>query len=600
MGNGLPVSGVINVTVNLTPAAAQMANLNTLLIAGASDIIDVNSRWRSYSSATAVATDFGTTAPEYLAAVNYFGQSPQPTELYIGRWAKTATSGRLIGGVLSTSAQALATWTAVTAGAFYIMVDGIPINVSGLNFSAATNLNGIASDITTGLGAAATCTWNSTYGQFTIKSASTGTSSSVGYASAPTAIGSATFSANPAASDTLTVDGTAITFVATGATGNQVNIGATLSATLTSLAALINGSTDVNLVKVTAYVAGSVLYLVSKATGTTGDVYTLAKTSTAITVSGATFTGGSGTDISAMLGMTSTLASAPVAGIAAEQPSDALGIFVNKFGRQFVAVEFADTSITDTQLIAVSAATEADQNHFHAITTQEASVLDSTSTTDIAYLLQQLAYKYTVVQYSSTSPYAVASLMGRILTTDFNANNSTIILDFKGEPGIVPEYLTDTQFQALKAKNCVVFTEMDNNTAIIRNSVTPSGLYFDSVYNALWFKDEIQNDVYNLMYTSPTKIPQTDPGMHLIQTVIEAACAKAVNNGYLAPGVWNSQGFGTLNQGDFLPKGYYVYAPPVATQNAADRQARKTVTFQVAGKEAGGVVDVAISVNVDR
>ncbi|MFX5157774.1 DUF3383 family protein, partial [Acinetobacter baumannii] len=66
-----------------------------------------------------------------------------------------------------------------------------------------------------------------------------------------------------------------------------------------------------------------------------------------------------------------------------------------------------------------------------------------------------------------------------------------------------------------------------------------------------------------------------------------------------APGVWNSAGFGALKQGDTLAKGYYVYAPAIATQSQADREARKAVPFQVAAKEAGAIhtVDVLVTVN---
>ncbi|WP_310670217.1 DUF3383 family protein, partial [Burkholderia multivorans] len=122
----------------------------------------------------------------------------------------------------------------------------------------------------------------------------------------------------------------------------------------------------------------------------------------------------------------------------------------------------------------------------------------------------------------------------------------------------------------------------------------------DSVYNAIWFRNRIETDVYNLLYQSPTKIPQTDGGNALIAATISAACEAAVNNGYLAPGVWNSAGFGALNQGDTLAKGYYVYAPPIATQSQADREARKSVTFQVAAKEAGAIHSVDIIVTVNR
>jgi len=52
---------------------------------------------------------------------------------------------------------------------------------------------------------------------------------------------------NPAVSDTLKISGTTITFVASGATGLQVNIGANAAATAVSLNAMLSASSDTNL-----------------------------------------------------------------------------------------------------------------------------------------------------------------------------------------------------------------------------------------------------------------------------------------------------------------------------------------------------------------
>ena len=106
------------------------------------------------------------------------------------------------------------------------------------------------------------------------------------------AMGSATFSANPANNDTLTIGGSAVTFVTSGATGLQVNIGASLSATLASLLTLLSGSADSNLVKFYYAVSGSVLTFEAATPGIPGNSLTLAKSSTAITLSAATLSGG--------------------------------------------------------------------------------------------------------------------------------------------------------------------------------------------------------------------------------------------------------------------------------------------------------------------
>ncbi len=491
MSNGLPVSRLIEVTINMSPLAAQGANLNTALILGASAVIDTNERMRSYGTIDAVATDYGTAATEYKAALLYFQQTPQPSQLYLGRWAKAATAGSLRGAVLSAAQKEMAVWTAVTSGGFKISVDGVEKSLAGLDFSGETNLNGVASEIDAAL-AGATIVWSGT--QFVVTSDTTGVTSTVGYATAPAA----------------------------------------------------------------------------------------------------------GTDISEMLGLTSGLASAPVDGIVAEAPEAAVAIFLDRFANRFLGLMFADTSLTNAQHAAVASLIEADQRHIYGATTQEPQALDSISTADLASTLKALTLKYSFVQYSSSSPYAAASMFGRLLTTDFNANNSTITLMYKQEPGIVPESLTSSQADALQAKRCNVFVGYNNDTAIIQYGATPSGIFIDSVYNSIWFQNRVQTDVYNLLYQSPTKIPQTDAGNALIAATIEAACDAAVNNGYLAPGVWNSGGFGALKQGDTLAKGYYVYAPPIALQSQADREARKSVSFQVAAKEAGAIHSVDILVNVNR
>ena len=80
MANGLPVSRLINVTINMSPLAAQGANLNTALLLGSSAVIDTGERMRSYGGIDAVAADFGMTAPEYRAALLYFQQTPQPSQ----------------------------------------------------------------------------------------------------------------------------------------------------------------------------------------------------------------------------------------------------------------------------------------------------------------------------------------------------------------------------------------------------------------------------------------------------------------------------------------------------------------------------------------
>jgi len=605
MPNTLPVSRLINVTINMSPQAAQGANLNTGLIMGASSVIDTGERFRAYASASAVGNDFGLTAPEYQAAALYFNQVPQPQSLLVGRWAKTATSAKLKGGLIAAAAQAMASWTVISNGGFSVTIDGVVKNITGLDFTAQTNLNGVASVISTALAAAGTCVWNANYNRFEITSASSGAGTA--------ASGTITLTGNPAANDTVTVGGTLITFVSANPVGSQVLLGSTAAQTAANLQAFLQASADVNISKCRYSTTLGVVTATYASVGTAGNAFTLAKSSTNITLSAATLTGGvnassmtyatspaAGTDISAQLGLVTGVASAPVNGVNGEQPVDAVNAMVTNFGRQFLGIEIADTSVTNTQHLAVAAYIEADQAHLYGITSQEAAAVDPTQTSDIGYLLKQLGYKYSFAQWSSTSPYAVASMLGRLLTVNFNGNKTTITLMYKTEPGVVAESINTTQANALDGKNYNYYVNYDNSTAIIQNGWTPSGIFLDSIYNAIWFRNRVQTDLYNALYTSPTKIPQTDAGNQVLATTIESSCAAAVTNGYLAPGVWQQAGFGALNQGDTLSKGYYVYTPPISSQALSDRQARKSVPFQVAALEAGAIHSIALTVNVQR
>jgi hypothetical protein len=107
------------------------------------------------------------------------------------------------------------------------------------------------------------------------------------------ASGNITFSAQPAANSTLTLNGVTWTFVTSGATGNQTNIGANLQATLQALATNLNASVSGSL-DVATYTSNATQLIITYLTGGTGgNAYTLvASGSSNGTVSGGTLTGG--------------------------------------------------------------------------------------------------------------------------------------------------------------------------------------------------------------------------------------------------------------------------------------------------------------------
>lgn len=491
MTQGLNVGRLVSVTVNLQPLAAARRGFGTLLIAGDSNVIDGSERLRSYVDIESVASDFGTSAPEYLAASLYFGQSPRPDSLMIGRWVRTATSALLKGGILTAAEQTLSNWTAITSGSFKVTIDGTEKTVTGMNFSAVTNLNGVASAINASL-TGGTIAWDGS--RFTITSSTTGVTSTLGYASAAS----------------------------------------------------------------------------------------------------------TGTDISGLLKLTSSTALAPVPGYAAETPVEATAIFANQSGMWYGLSFAASTMPSESQYLAVGAFIEsASITRIFGVTETDTRVLDATYTSDLASEFEALGYKRTCVQFSE-NPYAVCSLMGRAFSVNFSANRSTITLMYKQEPGIVAQNLTETQAQTLKAKRCNVFVNYQNNTAIIQYGVMSGQAYFDEIHGLDWFSDALQNAEYNLLYQSKTKIPQTDAGQNQLVNVATNVCQEAINNGLIAPGQWNADGFGQLSRGDYLDEGFYIYTPPMASQDQSIREQRIAPPIQIALKLAGAIHEIDCIVDVNR
>ena len=90
------------------------------------------------------------------------------------------------------------------------------------------------------------------------------------------ASGSILFSQKPAIGSTITLNGTVVTFVASGATALQVNLGVDLDTTLTALVSMLNASADVQISKLTYSRSNLQLLMVNDTAGVAGNSYTLA------------------------------------------------------------------------------------------------------------------------------------------------------------------------------------------------------------------------------------------------------------------------------------------------------------------------------------
>ena len=329
----------------------------------------------------------------------------------------------------------------------------------------------------------------------------------------------------------------------------------------------------------------------SHTTGATSNV-TFASTLSAL---------GGSTDISHLLGLSALDGGFLSPGVAVETALTAVQACANA-STQWYGLAFASTSQPSAAdyLAVANYILASSRTRIFGVNILTTDCLTTVITSDIASQLQALNNDRVFWHFSSTVAYPVMTLMGRAFTVDFNGNNTTITLAYKQAPGVPGEYLTETQFSALKAKGGNVVINVNNGATMIWPGQMANGVFFDEVHNIDWFSNKVQTDVFNLLYTTTTKIPETDGGNNVILQTIENSCGAAVNNGMAAAGVWEAAGFGSLQTGMALLNGFYAFAPQIATQSQADRVARKSVTFQIALKLAGAVHLPYVVLNLNR
>ena len=127
-----------------------------------------------------------------------------------------------------------------------------------------------------------------------------------------------------------------------------------------------------------------------------------------------------------------------------------------------------------------------------------------------------------------------------------------------------------------------------------------NGTWFDEMINLDKLVNDIQLNVYDLLYSLP-KEHQTEAGHNDIAGVISQACEQARKIGFIGENLkWRRSSILALSKGDILPTGYLIQWDDVNEQSDADRDARKSQPFYVCINLAGAIHSVVIQVNVSR
>ena len=192
-----------------------------------------------------------------------------------------------------------------------------------------------------------------------------------------------------------------------------------------------------------------------------------------------------------------------------------------------------------------------------------------------------------------------ASYMARTHTVNFGGQNVAITLNLK-TLNVPAEMYDQTTIDAAHAVGMDVYTTISDTPAVLCSSAND---FVDNPYNLIAYQNAVQVDMYNLLKTTPTKVPQTTEGVDKMEDRLEKTTQGYVRAGVFEAGEWTLPDF-FGNRETFLKairsQGYYVLAGDLADQPVADRQQRKSPVIQVAVKNAGAVheADIIISFNL--
>lgn len=355
--------------------------------------------------------------------------------------------------------------------------------------------------------------------------------------------------------------------------------------TLADVAAAIQAKTDV----VTVTAEGDTLVFTSATTGT-GSSVMLDET-----------VDGEGTDLYGASYLNGATADS-VDGTNAVVDDETLAEAIERLSKEIYFEGIITTKdVEATEYVAASNAVEAMTNRIlmlpisttSALTGVVASVANNTKTKPVMYLSGDTpAYNARLF---------AAAYLSRAFAVNYTGSNTTLTMNLKTLAGITADTnISESVLALCEAAGVDCYPSIEGLAKVM--SYDHAGLYFDQITNQIWFVNSIQREVFNVLATTSTKIPQTDVGLEVITKAIRAVCNYGVTNGFIAPGTWNSPDtFGDID--DFYRNieefGYYIYHQPVAEQLQSEREERRAPLFQIAGKEAGAVHSANILVYIE-
>lgn len=545
----------------------------------------------------------------YWAGNAFFGLTSHPAQIAVGRIFTDNQPAYLLSASVDYAALA-----SVSNGAFSVAIDGVRQELSPTDFSGVTNLQTLIAALTPS--ANANFIVEEYNGNLILKSKTNGANSSIGYAAAPTA----TEIETPAVLTGGTVTPASLTSISDGAfkisvngeekdiTGLNFASADDISGIVTVLTGKIDGVTvtanEESLILTTTETgSAATLAFASAGSGGTDVSALLGLTSGA----GASFVNGTTTpvvDISEMLGLTqesgaSLQASGYVAGSITEELA-ANRAYIQNIGSNAYAwsldAEYRDTQ--DAQDFA-SWVNGLGVEGVTCIVTNNPNVLSASDTSNIAYICNSMNYPGVATFYHDNAQvYPDVAYLATLQSVNYATANSVLDMKFKNLGSIPAVTLPDlnTNLTTLDNKRCNTITYWGTRDALcVRNGDQSSSLWRSDLWvNVCNFLAELKINVANVFLRNK-KVPYTVAGQTLLTSATTQTCDAYVTNGSFADREYADS---TSENGVSLQPAYTITPQPISSSTAAQRRAGIGTPFVMVLNDSGSMRSVAISVEV--
>lgn len=189
------------------------------------------------------------------------------------------------------------------------------------------------------------------------------------------------------------------------------------------------------------------------------------------------------------------------------------------------------------------------------------------------------------LQLADVNQYLDIALAAKAAAVDFNAADSTITLANKTLNNLTVDNFNSNVVSIVAGsrnnsddKHGNVFVSIGSRNVVQQGKVS-NGEFIDIIHGTDWLEQRIQQNVFNLLIDTPTKIPFTDAGITLVVSQVASALQQGINNGLLSNDVNNFPG----------GQAYLIEYPRVIDIPATDRAARRLTGIKFSAKYEGAI-----------